>query len=250
MLQAYARWSELTEDSLSPSGLTRVWIFMFGSLPILTDLVLSVMGMNVAFIGGGSIASKVIWLASGACLIGFVASRLVNRFWARDRYLDEWEVTLKRESMTFAFQLTLYLLSALFVGLIVFGSAYGSGVTKPYAVPLIAGIVIAGLYVQTAYVLLRTRPVEAEDGVAAGGSALRALRPSRLLIAVLAIMAVVLALITVANVARFNQFSAVADTAKANCEARGSSVKSVRTDIIQGSSATCQDGSDALSPEG
>jgi len=40
-------------------------------------------------------------------------SRLVNRVWVRDKYLDEWELRVKHRSMAFGFQVVLYVVAIL-----------------------------------------------------------------------------------------------------------------------------------------
>ena len=103
--------------------------------------------------------------------IGFVYvcfSKICNRFWARDKYLDEWELSLKREAMAFSAQLIAWIAA---VGLLMIVLLQAMGFLEPENIILRSDHLFFGfltvmlviLYSTHFYILAKLKPVDAEE---------------------------------------------------------------------------------------
>ena len=115
MLNWYAKTFQISEENLTKAGLRRTKIFAGLMLLIVPFEVINDDWFDnfdsVIFAGIGA-------LLIVACLIGFIAlllSPMVHRFWARDKYLDEWEIEIKRKGMSAGYKV---LFGALVIGLV------------------------------------------------------------------------------------------------------------------------------------
>lgn len=101
------------DKTLSRKGLLWVWFLATLSVPCFPLLLLlryslaeevpMLIPLQNAVDGPIGIG---ILILSFAALCGLGLSRIVNRFWVTDTYLDEWEIEMKRASMAFTFQVT------------------------------------------------------------------------------------------------------------------------------------------------
>lgn len=114
MMKLYAKTFELTESSISARSIRHLRLVAFGSLPFLPLVILMILfGMPKGY---SAIPFLVLLILSAILLFVVLTSRIVNRVWSPDKYLDEWEIALKRRSMTLAFMVTMYV--ALFLAII------------------------------------------------------------------------------------------------------------------------------------
>ena len=160
MLKWYAELFKFSGKELTPKALIRVKALMLLSLPAYpaTTAKLGQFGGNL------DLLLNIISVVSVLCFLAFACTKFVNRFWSRDKYLDEWERARKHEAMAFAFQVVMYTLSlVLLLGVINIRLALIS-ITFPtlglYGMGVIAGGVFwFGLYVMHGYMLFTTEPM-------------------------------------------------------------------------------------------
>lgn len=114
MLNWYANTFRISEDNITKSGLRRT--------KTLAWLALLIVPLEI-FLGDaleqidGSVGDVLFTLAIATPLISIMAllfSPLVHRFWARDKYLDEWEIEVKRKGMSAGYKV---LFGALVIGI-------------------------------------------------------------------------------------------------------------------------------------
>jgi hypothetical protein len=122
MFKFYSDLFRFKESTLSRASIRRLWILLGLSLPFVPLLLLLRLNLATELPALEAIHSAVdgrvgysIFVVSFLAWVVLLSTRGMNRFWARDRYLDEWEVQTKRASMTFAFQVISYLWAALFL---------------------------------------------------------------------------------------------------------------------------------------
>lgn len=164
MLKFYADFYRLREKTITRAALRRTIIFGVLSLPFFPLSMMDMTGRLPDFVP--SIVFNLAFLVTGLFTFVFMFSRFVNRFYARDKYLDEWERRIKHESMAFAFQTMLYLVFAL-VGIGITLSAQGIVSDDVFDlkdfVMLVFILAIVGLYVQSFHALTLVKPMEADE---------------------------------------------------------------------------------------
>ena len=166
MLKWYAETFKLSGRELTSNALRRIkWLTLL-SLPalplVITDVFVEIPNqLEVPYL-----VVSIISLIAFVCLC---FTKFVNRFFARDKYLDEWETTKKHEAMAFAFQVMVYCFSAvLVVG--VLGDAFSmfqNVKTRSFDVYEI-GVVAAGLmmfafYTMHFFLLATVKPIDESD---------------------------------------------------------------------------------------
>jgi len=106
MLKWYADTFKLDAAELTTKNLKRLKLYTILGLPSLPL-------MAYAFLNGFSDLKTLIAAILGVILSFFMCvvmmSRFTNRFWARDKYLDEWERGRKHHAMAIGHQVTDYL---------------------------------------------------------------------------------------------------------------------------------------------
>ena len=114
MLNWYAKTFRISEKNITKAGLRRT--------KILTWLALLIVPIET-FLGDwleqldNSVGNTILYTAiivSVISLIALLFSPLVHRFWARDKYLDEWEIEIKRKGMSAGYKV---LFGALVIGI-------------------------------------------------------------------------------------------------------------------------------------
>lgn len=114
MLNWYANTFRISEKNVTKAGLFRTRIFAWLALiivPVETiqlDWIENSESVFVQALFGITI------LAALVGLVGLLLSPLIHRFWARDKYLDEWEIEIKRKGMSAGYKV---LFGAMFAGL-------------------------------------------------------------------------------------------------------------------------------------
>jgi hypothetical protein len=108
----------------------------------------------------------ILILVSLIALIGLLLSPLVHRFWARDKYLDEWEIEVKRKGMSAGYKV---LFGALVIGLIYSAAVTDYSETSEQAISALRldslgfALLILAFGVQTLTQLRLIRPIDDED---------------------------------------------------------------------------------------
>lgn len=171
MFKLYSDLFRFKESTLSRSSLRRLWVLLVLSLPFVPLLLLLRLNLATELPALEAIHSAVdgpvgysIFAVSFVAWVVLLSTRVMNRFWARDRYLDEWEVQTKRASMTFAFQVMAYLWAALFLVVLImqnFSPVDGIGVS------LLTTSVTAlflSIYAQIFFLLTKLRGIDETNG--------------------------------------------------------------------------------------
>lgn len=110
MLKLYADTFKLSEAELTEENLKRLKLYTLLGLPAF-PLIGLVLFKEFSF----SLTLIIVAIALiSLCFVTMtMMSRFVNRFWARDKYLDEWEVARKHHAMAIGHQVTDYMFVAL-----------------------------------------------------------------------------------------------------------------------------------------
>jgi len=115
VLNWYANTFRISEKNITKSGLLRTKVLAWGTLLIVPlEVVNTDWNDNSENVFLLTIFALLIFAALIA-LIGLLLSPLVHRFWAPDKYLDEWEIDVKRKGMAAGYKV---LFGAVIVGLI------------------------------------------------------------------------------------------------------------------------------------
>ena len=162
MLKWYAELYKFSGKELTLKALRRVKILMILSLPAYPLAATSKLGQ---FSDNVNLLLNITFVLSAICFMGFAITKFVNRFWSRDKYLDEWERARKHESMAFTFQLMMYmfalfmLLGILIDKLNLDATFVFPALTVYNIVVILGGIIAFGYYVMNAYLLFTIKPI-------------------------------------------------------------------------------------------
>lgn len=166
MLNWYANTFRISEKNISKAGLRRTKILTWLTLMIVPLEILSQDWLDTSenmFLLGGFAGLIIVALIS---LIALLLSPLIHRFWARDKYLDEWEVEVKRKGMSAGYKV---LFGALVVGLIYSAVVTDYSETSEQAVSALKldslgfALLILAFGVQTLTQLRLIRPIDDES---------------------------------------------------------------------------------------
>lgn len=165
MLKWYADWTELDESLITPSALRRIRILLICSLPFFPLLALGELG---SLPEGAFLLTAYYLVAIGSMIatVVLLLTRIISRVWVADKYLDEWERRVKHKSMSVAFMVLCYTLSALFVvGLLYheFSGVDFPNVDLRVLMFAMGGSMIFGLYVQMIQQLSMIQPMEKDE---------------------------------------------------------------------------------------
>lgn len=172
MLNWYATTFQISEGNITLSGLRRARILAW-----LTLLIVPIELTSETWIERQ--APSVEWMFGIAIVVSLVAfiallfNPLVHRFWARDKYLDEWEVDIKRKAMSAGYKA---LFAILFIGLAysAFTIDYSEGVEASVSLHRVDTLAFALLIfvfcVQVLTQLHLIRPIDGEDIAFSGPS--------------------------------------------------------------------------------
>jgi len=110
MLKWYAETFKLTEKQMTKKALSRLKLLTLISLPATPLFFLYSLDKIPT---DGEPFYIVLGIVSVIALLTLSFCKFTNRFWARDKYLDEWEVARKHQAMAFTLQLFTYVVAAL-----------------------------------------------------------------------------------------------------------------------------------------
>lgn len=164
MMKLYADLFELTADSISRKSIRRLRWLTIGSLPYLPMIAFLILyGMPRSL----AVLPLILAFLLFSCLtVTVLLSRIVNRVWALDKYLDEWEKDIKRISMTRAYMAMMYV--ALTVSLIwhLFFDVFEPFISENLkAIPFLILIVLigTGFYTQIFTQLAHIKPMDEDE---------------------------------------------------------------------------------------
>lgn len=171
MFKLYSDLFRFKESTLSRASLRRLWMLLILSLPFVPLLLLLRLDLAAEFPALEAIHSAAdgrvgytTFAVSFFAWVVLLSTRVMNRFWARDRYLDEWEVQTKRASMTFAFQVISYLWAALFLVVLImqnFSPNDGIGVSL---LTISVTALFLSIYAQIFFLLSKLREIDEANG--------------------------------------------------------------------------------------
>ena len=166
MLKWYAESFKLTEKQMTTKALRRIWVLTGISLLMIPAIFI----LDFDYLmGTPRLAAHLAYYISFICLVLLVFSKFVNRFWSRDKYLDEWEKERKHQAMAFAFQVLMYILSAIvmfctFLPIFNFGQ---DDIMPKLSFSALSiggiGIMVSGLLIMHVYLLVTTKPIDSFD---------------------------------------------------------------------------------------
>lgn len=166
MLNWHANTFRISGKNITKSGLRRTKILTWLTLMIVPLEVLDTDWIdnseNVLFLG----LIGIVMIVALIGLIGLLLSPLVHRFWARDKYLDEWEIDVKRKGMAAGYKV---LFGAIFIGLAysALTMAFSSSETPEFSHfqldSLGFALLILAFGVQTLTQLSLIRPIDEDD---------------------------------------------------------------------------------------
>ncbi len=157
MMKWYADLFQFREGSMKRTSLNRVKWFAILSLPAIP------VGILVSYDIIPKVVATPILLISFISVLCFAFTPLANRFYGRDKYLDEWEIRLKHESMAFAFQTLLYIGFTLVLGAMLFGKYLDVDLSINSLYEATTGLfvfLLLGMYIQIFYALWKIRPID------------------------------------------------------------------------------------------
>ena len=166
MLKWYAETFKLSARELTASAISRIKLLTVLSLPALplamVDIFLEIPDHLTIPFWGILIPSLIAFVCLGC-------TKFVNRFFARDKYLDEWETAKKHQAMAFAFQVIAYSFSAVLV-FGVLGDAFSifHNMRTPsfdvYEIGVVAaGLMMFGFYAMHFFLLATVKPIDESD---------------------------------------------------------------------------------------
>jgi len=167
MLRGYASAFEITERHLTRKYIQRISIL---SWIIFLSLLLDFIDSDWAFDSAPAIVSIALTIALFVFIVATImllCSPLVMRFWARDKYLDEWELDVKRRGMKSGYTVLLF---ALLAATIYFGFKVDYSIDlDQVAVSLLDvaewsfSLLILAIFFQIQTQLRRIRPIDADE---------------------------------------------------------------------------------------
>ena len=156
MLKLYADLFALTEESISAKSINRLRWLTIGSLPILPIVAfMKTFGLKSLRVFGPSslylaVLVLTIFVVSLICAVPVLFSRIGNRIWAPDKYLDEWERDMKRKSMAMAFIVVMWVTGAIGVSLNFAGKLIGPYISdNPTILPFLIILTVLGTGIYT-----------------------------------------------------------------------------------------------------
>ena len=164
MMKFYANLFELTADSISKKSIQRLRWLTLAALPIVPlTIFLFLEGLPDGYM---AIPILIVLIMSMICSSTVLLTRVVNRVWSPDKYLDEWERDLKRKSMTLAFMVVIYVALGLILALEFFGglieplvAEYPTSLTYLFLFILIS----TGFFAQVFKQLSLIEPIEEDE---------------------------------------------------------------------------------------
>lgn len=164
MLARFFKIFELKEKDLSRRALLRFRIFTILAIPVFPLFTLIELG-NLS--QSATKTAMVVGIISFIffCIVGL--SRIANRFWTPNRYMDEWEIQLKQSSMSFAYQLIFIGVVASVLVLISVGWIETEAVLFEFKahqlVWALANIFVMMLFLPLIYIIWALRPIDVDD---------------------------------------------------------------------------------------
>ena len=157
---------ETTEIQLTPSAIKRLRLSALLSIPMLPSFAAIEL---LSLTGNAKVAMLALGIISALAALYCFSTRMANRLWIPEKYLDEAEIERKRRSGSLTYQLLIWIcafalpITMLFFGGLDVDSDVGTVLTGRALVFLLGSIFMITLSVQTAIAAWMTPPLS-EDG--------------------------------------------------------------------------------------
>lgn len=160
MLNAVAKIFEFNEASVSPKKLRQIFVLMILSLPVWPLLMAGHYGYLPK--NGVGVLASVVTVIGAISMLCFVCTRFVNRFYFPDKYLDEWELTIKHKSMSFSFMVLVWIVAPVVLLLMAFND-FDLTISGEQLGLWIIGLLLVMLYLQTFHALWQVKPIDEDE---------------------------------------------------------------------------------------
>jgi len=225
MIKSLAKIFEFQEGSISPNKLRNIIIMMIISLPTWPLIMMDFYDLIPD--GWLAVLSLLLIVIGSLSMVCFVCTRFVNRFYFPDKYLDEWEKSIKHRSMSFAFMILVWIVAPVFLLVVSLTNISINFSSETFGLWFM-GLLLSLLYLQTFHALWQVKPID-EDELA------EPVKKSRAGLyvfvgAVLVFFGVPFSLGFISGYSNALEMGELADQAKLTCESRGSDVHWVSTD--------------------
>ena len=173
MLSWYANTFEISEGNITLTGLRRTRVLAWLTLIIVPLEILSWGWIDAALPPVLETLSGLIIFVSLMAFIALLFNPLVHRFWARDKYLDEWEIDVKRQAMSAGYKV---LFGILFLSVIYFSftlefrDGIKQGVSLERVDSLVFTLLLFTFCVQVLTQLHLIRPIDGDEIEVSGPS--------------------------------------------------------------------------------
>jgi len=159
MLEAYANAFKVSEKELTKKSLGQLKLWALLGLPATPLFIAAFFGK---FSSATTLVLGLLTFVSGIFLMLTMISKFTNRFWARDKYLDEWELQRKHHSMAVAFQVIDYVAVGIIFLAALLASTKGGEITINFEHIATAAFcfVLVSVYIPLLFLLWTVKPVD------------------------------------------------------------------------------------------
>lgn len=156
MLKAVFDIFEPTEKQLTKSAILRVrWTAVLGLFVLPTFAAIELLPIT----GDMRVAAITLGLALGAALLYCLSTRMANRLWVPEKYLDESEIEIKRRSASLAYQFLVLALAAVLL-LLTLPTVETAMLVTPRAITFSLGSIFIGIIcIQTIFATFMMKPL-------------------------------------------------------------------------------------------
>lgn len=232
MMKFYADCTELSERDISAKSMKRLRFLTYLSLPFTPFVGMLDSGFVVD--SPLEIPLVILFLISCVALIVLAFSKLLNRVWVRDQYLDEWELQMKHRTLAFVLQLVVWTTAVVLVAGVLL-DMFGLPIL-PQLSPLVIGyglfsLLMLSLYAQVFVQIAIVQPIE-QDELDEQSAVRRPIKGVSTVLGILIAMFIALPLTfgLISDGKSALEISTFSKEAKQTCEARGSRVHWVSID--------------------
>lgn len=162
MLKWYADTFKLGGAELTEANLRRLKRLTLAGLP---SFILYPLGMSDILPPVSKIITLVLALISAIFFLVVMMSPFTNRFWSRDKYLDEWERGRKRHAMAIGHQVMTYMFICLAIALFVVSFFTKTTINLSFLTIShgLGGVICCMVLVPHIFLLWTVKPVELTD---------------------------------------------------------------------------------------
>jgi len=159
MLEAYANAFKVSEKELTKKALGSLKLWALLGLPATPLFIATYSGH---FSSTVTLVLGLLTLLSGVFLMLTMVSKFTNRFWARDKFLDEWELNRKHHAMAIGFQIIDYVVIGVMVLAMLLALITDIEITFNFEQLAIAAFsfIVFAVYVPLLFLLWTVKPMD------------------------------------------------------------------------------------------